>query len=201
MGATIVQPPATVRPPDDEVVLVRVEVPKGCQNKYEYDPRLGCMVLDRVLYSPVYYPGEYGFVPGTLAEDGDPMDALVLSMVATFPGCAVPMRLLGALAMEDDKGVDVKLVGVVSVDPRWQEAHSLQAVPHHVLREVEHFFRVYKELEGKPCVVHGWHDVDQARQWLQAARQRYALARSQPGAEHPPGVGGGDGGQLLQGQT
>ena len=176
----------------ERTLLVVVEVPKGCQNKYEYDPRSGRMVLDRVLYSPVYYPGEYGFVPETLAEDGDPLDALVISTVATFPGCAIPVRLLGVLEMTDDKGVDAKLLGVVSVDPRFQEIRSLAAVPQHVLREVEHFFRVYKELEGKPCVIQGWRDAATAWRLVEEARSRYLATAAHP-AGLPAAAGSRDG--------
>ena len=191
--------PEPVPDAGERTLLVVVEVPKGCQNKYEYDPHSGRMVLDRVLYSPVYYPGEYGFVPETLAEDGDPLDALVISTVATFPGCAVPVRLLGVLEMTDDKGVDAKLLGVVSVDPRFQEVRSLAGVPQHLLREVEHFFRVYKELEGKPCVVRGWRDAGAAWQLVEEARHRYLATASQAGAEQAAGVGRGEPGQLLHG--
>ncbi|WP_324668551.1 inorganic diphosphatase [Geochorda subterranea] len=156
-----------------ESVLVVIEVPKGTQNKYEYDPATGRMVLNRVLYSPMYYPGEYGFVPDTLAEDGDPLDVLVISSIATFPGCAVPVRVLGALDMEDDKGPDTKVLGVVSVDPRLEEMDTLADVPHHFLREVEHFFKVYKELEGKPCIIRGWHDARHAWRLIVEARRRF----------------------------
>ena len=161
-------------------VLVMVEVPKGCQNKYEFDTRSGRLVLNRVLYSPLYYPGEYGFVPETLAEDGDPLDALVLSTAPTFPGCVVPVRLLGVLEMSDDKGEDAKLLGAVSVDPRLQELQSLAAIPHHVLREVEHFFRVYKELEGKPCTIHGWKDASFAWALVEQSRRRYLHSKADP---------------------
>lgn len=162
------------RPP----LLVVIEVPKGTQNKYEYDSRSGRMVLNRVLYSPMYYPGEYGFVPETLAEDGDPLDVLVMSSISTFPGCAVPVRVLGALDMIDDKGPDTKILGVVSVDPRFEEVSALVQVPHHFLREVEHFFKVYKDLEGKPCEIRGWRDEAEAWRLIGEARQRFEQLRA-----------------------
>lgn len=173
---------APQRPP----LLMVIEVPKGTQNKYEYDPRTGRLVLNRVLYSPVYYPGEYGFIPETLAEDGDPLDVLAISSVATFPGCAVPVRVLGALDMEDDKGPDTKILGVVAVDPRLEQMATLADVPHHFLREVEHFFRVYKELEGKPCIIRGWQDADRAWQLIEEARRRFAARPAAAAA--PAGV-------------
>ncbi|WP_324716908.1 inorganic diphosphatase [Carboxydochorda subterranea] len=163
----------------EQALLVVIEVPKGCQNKYEYDPKLDRMVLNRVLYSPVYYPGEYGFVPDTLAEDGDPLDVLVMSTISTFPGCAVPVRVLGALDMHDDKGPDTKILAVVSVDPRLEQVRAFDQVPPHFLREVEHFFRVYKELEGKTCVIHGWRREPEAWQLIREARERAAAARKQ----------------------
>lgn len=180
---------AAERPP----LLVVIEVPKGTQNKYEYDPRSGRMVLNRVLYSPMYYPGEYGFVPDTLAEDGDPLDVLVISSISTFPGCAVPVRVLGALDMVDDKGPDTKILAVVSVDPRFEEMASLEDVPHHFLREVEHFFKVYKELEGKPCVIKGWQDAARAWQLIEEAQQRFTSQNGQAPAALPSALDGAQG--------
>ncbi|HHY18296.1 MAG TPA: inorganic diphosphatase [Firmicutes bacterium] len=137
-----------------------VEIPKGSMNKYEYDLKKGVFRLDRVLYGSIHYPAEYGFIPDTLAEDGDPLDILVLSNVPTFPGCILEARVLGALEMADDKGRDVKILAALDKDPRFDEMQSLKDVPHHILKEIEHFFGIYKELEGKMTDVDGWRDLD-----------------------------------------
>lgn len=139
-----------------------VEIPKGSQNKYEYDLKTGFFRLDRVLYGSIHYPAEYGFIPHTLAEDGDPLDILVLSNIPTFPGCVLDARVLGALEMADDKGRDVKILAALDKDPRFNEMQSLEDVPLHILKEIEHFFRIYKELEGKQTAVDGWRDIDYA---------------------------------------
>lgn len=161
------------------VVEAVVEVPKGCQNKYEFDAARGRMVLDRVLFSPVHYPGEYGFIPDTLEDDGDPLDILVLSSFATFPGCVVPARVLGALRMRDEQGEDLKILAAVAVDPRFAEVQGLEQVPGHVRREVEHFFRVYKELEGQAATVGAWLGAAEAAAAVEAARAR-CRARTGP---------------------
>lgn len=137
-----------------------VEIPKGSQNKYEYDLKRGIFYLDRVLYGSIHYPAEYGFIPHTLAEDGDPLDILVLSNIPTFPGCLLEARVLGALEMADDKGRDVKILAALEKDPRFNEMQSLDDVPVHILKEIEHFFRIYKELEGKQTAVDGWRDLE-----------------------------------------
>jgi len=147
-----------------------VEIPKGSQNKYEFDVKKGQFVLDRVLYGSIHYPGEYGFIPGTLAEDGDPLDILVLSNVPTFPGCIVEARVLGALEMADDKGRDVKILAALNKDPRYDELQSLSNVPNHILKEIEHFFRIYKQLEGKETAVDGWRDLDFALREIEQSK-------------------------------
>lgn len=162
------------------VVDAVVEVPKGCQNKYEFDPTRGRMVLDRVLFSPLHYPGEYGFVADTLEDDGDPLDVLVLSSFATFPGCLVPARVVGALEMRDAKGKDLKILAAVAVDPRFAEVQDLRDVPSHVRREVEHFFRVYKELEGEATTVGAWVDAARAAEAVEAARAHFRAKTAQP---------------------
>lgn len=162
-------------------VLAFIEVPKGCQNKYEIDPQLGVLRLDRVLYSPMHYPGEYGYIPQTLAGDGDPLDILVLSSVPTFPGCHVPARIVGSLAMVDDKGEDMKILAVVAVDPRFAEVQDISDVPEHTRREVEHFFRVYKDLENKKAEILGWKNRQDALAEVSAARRAYAVNVSGPG--------------------
>ncbi len=142
------------------LVEALVEIPKGSQNKYEYDVKRSIFYLDRVLYGSIHYPAEYGFIPHTLAEDGDPLDILVLSNIPTFPGCLLDARVLGALEMADDKGRDVKILAALEKDPRFNEMQSLEDVPMHILKEIEHFFRIYKELEGKQTAVDGWRDLE-----------------------------------------
>jgi len=133
-----------------------VEIPKGSSNKYEFDLQHQVFYLDRVLYSPLYYPCDYGWVASTLSEDGDPLDILILGSHPTFPGCVVEARPLGALAMKDEHGTDYKVLAVSSRDPRFAECGGLDHVSSHLLREIEHFFRVYKDLEEKEVEVLGW---------------------------------------------
>lgn len=150
-----------------------IEIPKGSQNKYEFDKERGMFRLDRVLYSPVHYPTEYGFIPQTLEEDGDPVDIMVMVSAPTFTGCLIDSRVIGALSMEDDKGVDVKILAVAVNDPRYKQIQSLEQAPPHVVREIEYFFTIYKDLEGKKTLVKGWRDIDFARQVIETGRQRY----------------------------
>jgi inorganic pyrophosphatase len=145
--------------PSLEVLNVIVEVPKDSSHKYEYDSSLKVFRLDRVLYSPMHYPGDYGFVPGTHAEDGDPLDVLVLIDQPTFTGCLMRVRPVGHLDMEDEKGPDQKVLAVPLHDPRYEEVRDLGDVPPHRLREIEHFFTIYKELEKKHVRVIGWRDL------------------------------------------
>ena len=122
------------------IVEAFIEIPKGAQNKYEFDELRGRFRLDRVLYSPVHYPADYGFIPDTLAEDGDALDILVLISNPTFPGCSVPARVVGALSMQDDKGVDTKILSVAAVDPRLVHVRSYRDLQPHLIKEVEYFF-------------------------------------------------------------
>ncbi len=145
--------------PDDgpgwfEVV---VEIPQGSRNKYEIDHDTGAAWLDRHLFQATVYPTEYGFFPDTLAEDGDPLDALVLLEDPTFPGCHVRARPVGQLEMTDEKGRDVKVLCVPAGDPRWDHIVDVSDVPTHLLAEIRHFFEVYKDLEpGKESVIGDW---------------------------------------------
>lgn len=155
------------------VVEAIIEIPAGSQNKYEFDKEKGVLRLDRVLYSPVHYPTDYGYIDETLEEDGDPIDILVLVTNPTVPGCLVDCRVIGVLSMADDKGVDNKLLGVAAKDPRWAEVHDLEDIPPHRLREIEHFFKTYKDLEGKKTDIRGWFGREVAREKLEAARAAY----------------------------
>jgi inorganic pyrophosphatase len=146
--------PAGASPP--AVLNAIVEIPRGGRNKYEYDPALEIFRLDRVLYSSVHYPAAYGFVPGTRADDGDPLDILVMTTEPTFTGCLIEARPVGMFRMRDEKGEDEKVLAVPIADPRYAEVAELTHVAPHFLREVEHFFAIYKELEGKRVETFGW---------------------------------------------
>ena len=160
-------------PDGNHTVEVVVEVPMGSRNKYELDKERGVFVLDRMLFSAVHYPGDYGFVDKTLAKDGDPLDVIVILGEPTFPGCRITGRILGNLDMQDDKGQDDKLLCVPDTDPRWKDLHDVFDVPKHMLNEIAHFFRVYKDLEDKLVAVRGWQDRATAEAVLKDARQRY----------------------------
>ncbi|MBL0387234.1 inorganic diphosphatase [Tumebacillus sp. ITR2] len=156
----------------DLIVDVLVEIPTGSQNKYEFDKEKGRYILDRVLYSPMHYPTEYGYLENTLAEDGDPVDVLVLATFPTFPGCMIESRIIGVLMMTDDKGKDEKLLAVPTNDPRFKEVHSLDDVAPHTLKEISHFFQVYKDLENKSVQIDGWEGVETAARLIDEARVR-----------------------------
>jgi inorganic pyrophosphatase len=153
--------PAGDRAP--ELFNVAVEIPKGSANKYEYDPELNIFRLDRALYSPVYYPADYGFVPSTRAADGDPLDAMVLVDNATFPGCLIEARPLGMLLMVDQGVEDIKVLCVSARDPRTETLLDYTDLEPHRLLEIEHFFNIYKELEGKKTETRGWVNAAQTK--------------------------------------
>lgn len=155
------------------VVDAFIEIPTGSQNKYEFDKEKGAFILDRVLFSPMHYPTEYGYLKNTLALDGDPLDILVLTTFPTFPGCVIESRVIGVLIMSDDKGQDEKLLGVPTGDPRFNQVNSLDDVPPHVLKEIAHFFQVYKDLENKKTVIEGWKDAEFAKQLYEECVKRY----------------------------
>lgn len=153
---------------------VVVEVPKGSRNKYEWDPKHGVMRLDRQLFTATRYPTDYGFIPGTRGEDGDPLDALVILDEPTFPGCHIRSRAVGLLRMSDEHGDDAKILAVPDHDPRmeWRDLHQ---VPGHVLDEIRHFFDIYKDLEpGKLSQVGDWKGRDDAEREISAAFARFA---------------------------
>jgi inorganic pyrophosphatase len=155
----------------DEVIEVLIEIPRGSRNKYEYDKARGVIRLDRVLYSSVHYPADYGFIPGTLAPDGDPLDVLVIVYEPTFPGCLVPARPIGTLEMRDEHGVDHKILAVPVGDPRFAEVTDLSDLAPHWLREIETFFATYKVLQGVETEVLGWHGATTARELIAACRR------------------------------
>ncbi|HYF76295.1 MAG TPA: inorganic diphosphatase [Symbiobacteriaceae bacterium] len=144
------------------IIDVIVEIPKGSQNKYVWDQARGRVRLDRVLHSSIHYPADYGFIPGTMAPDGRPVDVLMLVTNATFPGCLMRGKVIGCLKTTDEKGEDIKIIAVPVHDPRLQQTESLHEVQPHVLKEIEYFFAAYKALEGKPVEVEGWGGIDEA---------------------------------------
>lgn len=158
-------------------VLAFIEIPRGSRNKYEYDEEHGTFKLDRVLYSSVHYPTDYGFIPDTLAEDGDHLDILVLVQEPTFPGCLIEAKPLGGLDMADEKGPDFKVLAVPVDDPRYHHVQTIEQIGDHWLREIETFFDTYKILEPKQTEVLGWHDEAKAREMIAQCRARYRDAR------------------------
>lgn len=159
---------------DVSTVLAFIEIPRGSRNKYEFDDATQSFRLDRVLYSSVHYPTDYGFIPETLAEDGDHLDILVLVQEPTFPGCIVEARPIGGLDMSDEKGSDFKVLAVPVGDPRYAQVFSIEDVGEHWLREIETFFATYKLLEPKQTDVLGWHAVDETREVIASCRDRFA---------------------------
>ncbi len=147
-----------------------IEIPKGSTNKYEVDKETGFVKLDRVLYSPLFYPFDYGFIPQTHYLDGDPIDVLVLLLHPTFPGCIVEAKAIGVLEMRDDKGPDEKILCVSTKDPRYNYRKSINDLNEHTLKEIIHFFEVYKQLEEKDVEVIGWNDVGLALQLIEKYR-------------------------------
>lgn len=140
-------------------IEVIVEIPKGSRNKYEMDHAVGRLRLDRMLFTATQYPTDYGYVPGTLAEDGEPLDAMVLLEQPTFPGCQVTVRPVGVFWMHDELGPDAKILTVPACDPRYDGLWELDHVPQYVRDEIAHFFNIYKQLEpGKESDVRGWQD-------------------------------------------
>jgi inorganic pyrophosphatase len=158
----------------ERVIDVVVEIPRGSRNKYEYDHERDVIRLDRRLFSATVYPADYGFIPDTLGEDGDPLDALVLLDDPTFPGCWVSARPVAMLRMEDDAGPDAKIICVPAGDPRWRDARGPDDLPEGLLPEIEHFFEVYKMLEpGKHSTIGGFADAAAAWVEIDAAFKRF----------------------------
>jgi inorganic pyrophosphatase len=168
-----------------EIVRMIVEIPKNSSNKYEYDGQLGVFRLDRALYSPLHYPGDYGFVPGTLAEDGDPLDVLAIVDDASYPGVMILVRPVGLLDMIDGDEPDQKILAVPTKNPRFEQIHTMDQVFKHKQREIEHFFTIYKELEGKRTAMRGWQGPREARDLIRACRERYLAKRGQEAGKIP----------------
>jgi inorganic pyrophosphatase len=164
---------ARVSENDSDTAIVRIEIPKGSRNKYEYDPELGAIKLDRFLFSSMVYPTDYGYFPDTLAEDGDALDAMVCVSEATFPGCIIEVKVIALFKMADDKGVDDKILCVPCQDPGWNTLNTLEDIAKQLRDEIEHFFSVYKDLERKKVTVDGWYSREDAIEEIQEARRRF----------------------------
>jgi len=156
---------------------VVIEVPMGSKNKYELDKESGLLRLDRVLFSSVHYPANYGFVPRSFCDDGDPLDALVLGQEAVVPLCMMHARAIGVMRMRDDKGIDDKIIAVSAHDPVYDEYRNLDDLPEHKLREIQRFFEDYKALENKQVIVDGMRERDEALEILRDSLVMYRKLR------------------------
>ncbi len=163
---------------DEPTVEVFVEIPRGSRNKYEYDHERGVIRLDRRLFSATVYPADYGFIDETLAEDGDPLDALVLVSDPTFPGCVVRARPLAVFWMTDEKGPDAKIICAPEPDPDLESARDVADLPQHLLNEIKHFFTVYKDLEpGTSVSTRGYEGAEAAWTAIREARERFRTSK------------------------
>lgn len=161
---------ATIGPNAPEICNAVIEIPRGSTNKYEVDAETGIIKLDRVLYSPLFYPFDYGYIPQTKYLDGDPIDVLVLCSHPIIPGCLVEVSPIGVLKMSDEKGPDEKILTVAKRDPRYGYRTSLEQLNDHTLKEITHFFEVYKQLEEKSVQLDGWFGRDLAIELIQQYR-------------------------------
>ena len=160
----------------EEAVNAVIEIPQGSNIKYELDKESGAIFLDRILYGSQFYPANYGFVPNTLAEDGDPIDILVLSTQSVVPGCVIKSKVIGVLIMEDENGQDEKIlaVPVTKLDPEMAKIESLEDLPEIKLQQIKHFFETYKDLEpGKWVKVTGFEGKEKAVELIKKAIENY----------------------------
>ena len=153
-------------------LTVMVEIPKGSRNKYELDHETGQIMLDRMLFTSMQYPADYGFIDGTLGGDGDPLDALVFVGEPTFPGCRIRVRPVGMFLMTDEKGPDEKILCVPLRDPMWSHVEDLRDLNENLLNEIEHFFQVYKQLEGHTVSTEGFEPRTAAMKVIHQAFKR-----------------------------
>lgn len=158
---------------ENKIVEAFIEIPTGSQNKYEYDKAKNVFILDRVLFSPMFYPAEYGYIANTLALDNDPLDILVIVSNPTFPGCLIEARVLGFLNMIDGEDEDSKLIAVPITDPRFKDIQSIDDLPQHKLEEIAHFFKTYKDLENKPVQVGTWEGPEAAAKLIDECIERF----------------------------
>ena len=159
--------------PEPGVINVLIEIAGGSKNKYEFDKDMNAFALDRVLFASVKYPYDYGFVPNTLADDGDPLDGMVIMDEPTFPGCVIAARPIGMLLMIDGGDRDEKILCVPTEDPRYKEVKSLKDIAPHRLEEIAEFFRTYKNLEKKVTEIQGWKDVDAVNPLIEECIKAY----------------------------
>ena len=157
----------------DPPLTVLVEIPKGSRNKYEWDADLKAIKLDRFLFSSVAYPTDYGFVPDTCAADGDPLDAMVIVTDPTFPGCVIPVKAVGLFRMTDDGAQDDKVLCVPHHDPNWNAVEDVSDLKDTFRTEIEHFFSIYKQPEGKTVEVDGWYSREEGLAAIDRARRRF----------------------------
>jgi inorganic pyrophosphatase len=158
---------------DDRTYVCVVEIPKGNRNKYEYDPELGGIKFDRLLMSAATYPTDYGYMRNTLAEDGDPLDVLVVLTEPTFPGCLIPVKPIGMFTMSDEKGPDDKIVCVPLHDTYWNGYEQVEDLPELLRQEIEQFFSIYKVLENKKVETGGWCSRADAEAEIEASEERF----------------------------
>lgn len=155
------------------IVEATIEIPMGTQNKYEVDPKTRKIKLDRVLFSSVSYPSEYGFIENTLSGDGDPLDILVLSTFPTFPGCIIKGRVLGYLELIDNGDTDEKVITVNSTDPRFDHIQTLEDLPEHTIDEIKEFFKTYKHLQGIKVQVGNIYGVEETKKLIEECKKRF----------------------------
>lgn len=160
-------------PKAPDIIYAVIEVPKGSRNKYEYSKSAGVIKLDRVLYSPLHYPGDYGFIPQSYYGDGDPLDVLVMMEEPTFPGCVVEARPIGMLRLVDKGLNDDKILAVPSTDPHYEDFHDIDDLPKHFPRAVEHFFITYKQLQNTAVESKGWAGAKEAKDAILYSMNHY----------------------------
>lgn len=168
--------PIGAKAPD--LINAVIEIPLEGISKYEYDKELHVFRLDRNLYSPVHYPGDYGFIPSTLSTDGDPLDVLVLVDTPSFPGCVQTVRPIGVLEMVDQGKGDEKILAVGADNPRYNDVFNYSQIYPHIIKEITHFFSIYKDLEGKRVEVKGWKDSSMAREMIVQSMKAFEEAKT-----------------------
>ncbi len=165
-------------PASPKRVRMVVEIPKDSGHKYEYEPSLGLFLLSRSLHSPMHYPGDYGFIPGTVAEDEQPLDIIALASSPSFTGCLIEARPVALLDMMDGPTVDHKIIAVATGDPRYATIADAEDLRAHIRRELEHFFAIYKELEGRVMQLRAWAGAREAHRIIEESRARYLAAKT-----------------------